>query len=130
MTKIVTRVSIMGLAYLLAYVFLARYFGSVYASYFPESISSSFVPSAIGAWVIGLPLAVIFTLVFLMHAVGGQRVWLWTIVALVPAILFEILFDILHLYIPIILGLIAWGLGSLAHKALIKLNPSFMAKIS
>ena len=123
------RIALVILSYVFAYLFVARPFGNLYTSFFPESISSSFVPSAIGAWIVGLPLAIIFLITFLIHASGKKQAWWWTIIPLLPAVLFELALDILHLYIPIALGLIAWGLGIMANKILHKLVPGFMAKI-
>ena len=130
MTLTGTRIALVILSYVLAYLFFARYFGNVYAVFFPESISSSFVPSGVGAWLVGVPLAVIFLLTLLVRASGKEKVWWWVLVSLLPTILFEIAFDILHLYVPVVLGAIAWGLGYLGNKALWRLVPGVMEKIS
>ena len=72
----------------------------------------------------------IFFIVFLLIGFGSNHKLWWIGIALIPAILFEVLIDPLHIYFPIVLGLIAWGLGYLANKALWKLVPGVMAKIS
>ncbi len=88
------------------------------------------IPIAATEWFAGLPLAMIFLIVFSLNFAGGRNKWWWIIIPLLPAILFEIFIDPLHIYIPIILGLIAWGLGTMANKTLRKLAPSYMAKIA
>ncbi len=50
-------------------------------------------------------------------------------IALISAFLFEVLIDPLHIYVPIILGDVAWGLGVLANKALWKIAPGLMTKL-
>lgn len=64
-----------------------------------------------------------------LTALGGRRKYWWIGISLIPAILFEVVLDPLHIYFPIILGVIAWGLGTMAHRVLTKLAPSFMAKV-
>lgn len=71
----------------------------------------------------------IFFISLLLTSIGARMKYWWIGVALIPAALFEILIDPLHIYIPVILGLIACGLGTMVNKALWKLAPRFMAKI-
>jgi len=77
-----------------------------------------------------MSVSYIFFIVFLLITFGRGRVHLWIGISLIPAILFEVLIDPLHIYFPIAIGLVAWGLGHLANKALRKLAPEFMARIS
>lgn len=123
------RLFLIVISYVFSYIFFARYFGNVYAYFFPEAISSSIVPSTIGAWMVGIPLSTIFLLTLLIHASGKKHAWAWIIIPLLPAILFQIAFDILHLYVPLLLGVFAWWLGTVANKALWKLAPGFMARL-
>ncbi len=69
-----------------------------------------------GGWVnlsplIGLPLAYIFSLTLLFTAFGGAKKYWWIGVALIPAVFFEVYFDLQHLYFPIAIGLVAWLVG-------------------
>ncbi|OHB20250.1 MAG: hypothetical protein A2854_04535 [Parcubacteria group bacterium RIFCSPHIGHO2_01_FULL_56_18] len=121
-------VSIM-LAYVLAY-FLAFYFGILYGYLSPGSLGGSFISTEAAEWIAGFPLASVFLIVFLLHLIGGRRVWWWIITPLIPIVVFEVVLDPLHIYVPIILGLIAWGLGIVANKTLRKFAPAFMARIS
>lgn len=59
----------------------------------------------------------------------GAHFW-WSGAALIPAFVFQVTIDPLNIYILIILALIAWLLGTVANKTLIKLAPAFMAKVS
>lgn len=83
---------------------------------------------------LGILVWIVFLYIFfatiLLTVLGGRYKYWWIGISLLPAILFEIAIDPLHIYFPIILGLIAWGLGTMAHKVLQKLYPSFISKIS
>src|SRR3989344_5455454 len=114
----------------LATIWTATYFGIFYKYLFPYISGGSFIGSQDACnWIIGYPLGLVFLLTFLMHVQGEKNVWWWIGVALIPAVLFEVLFDPLHLYVPIALGLLGWGLGYLANKTLWKLAPGMMAKL-
>src|SRR3989344_1433638 len=123
MNIITLRLIFIVLAYIVA-IFIGVFFGIAYNYLFPYASGGSFIgdPDTLD-WLIGYPLAVIFLLTFFIHAHKGKHPWRWNIIALVPAILFEVLLDPVHIYVPIILGLIAWGLGHLANKVLWKLAP-------
>lgn len=129
MNFIIVRFLLVVFSYAVA-ILTAAYFGQFYDYLTPESSGGSFIgtPDAWN-WLIGYPLGLIFLLTFLMHAQGRKHVWWWNVIALVPAIAFEILFDPLHIYFPIVLGVVAWWLGTMANKALWKLAPGFMAKL-
>ena len=130
MSTITMRLAIIFLSYVAA-MFLAMYFGALYDYLVPGSSGGSFIGTQDSwNWIIGYPLGLVFVLTFLSHSQGGKHVWWWNIIALAPAILFETMFDPLHIYFPIVVGLIAWGLGVITNKTLRKLAPSFMARIS
>jgi hypothetical protein len=42
---------------------------------------------------------------------------------LLPAVLFEVAFDLLHIYFPIAIGLIGWALGRGINFVIKKTNP-------
>ena len=126
---ILVRILLVVFSYM-AMIFVAPYFGLMYEYFFPNAVGGTWIgaPSA-WLWLIGYPLGLIFLLTFLMHFQGRRHVWWWNIIALAPAILFEVVLDPFHIYFPIILGVIAWRLGTLANKALWKRAPGVMAKI-
>ncbi|PIR83996.1 hypothetical protein COU18_01140 [Candidatus Kaiserbacteria bacterium CG10_big_fil_rev_8_21_14_0_10_51_14] len=116
-------------AYVLTY-FLAQYLGALYALLFPEAVSTSFGSAAMVEWTVGLPITLVFLVTFLIHTLNGKHVWWWNIIALLPVILFEVVLDPLHLYVPLVIGALAWWLGKMANKGLWKLAPAFMARMS
>lgn len=59
----------------------------------------------------GLPLAYIFFLTLLFTAFGGIKKYWWIGIALIPAVLFEVAFDLRHLYFLIAIGLVGWLVG-------------------
>jgi hypothetical protein len=61
-------------------------------------------------YLIGLPEAYLMAVVFLFVAFGKGNKKAWVTILLIPAVLINIL-DPLHIYIPIIIGLVGWGLG-------------------
>lgn len=129
MKVVIVKSSLIILSYLIA-VFTAVYFGLLYSYLFPYAIGGGFIGApGTWEWIIGFPLSVIFILTFLTHSYSGKHVWLWNVIGAVPAILFEVTIDPLHIYFPIILGLIAWGLGTLTHKVLRQTAPAFKSKI-
>lgn len=116
-------------AYLLAF-YLAGFFGAAYGIVFPKSLGGgSLISVAATEWIRGISLGLIFLVTFGLSLSNGRNIWWWIGIAAAPAIIFEILLDPLHIYVPIILGLIAWQLGAMTNKALWKLVPGFMGKI-
>ena len=122
------RSSAVVVAYVVSY-FVSPYFAQVYLVFSSSSLGGTFITPAAAEVIVGIPLGLTVLVVLLLTALGGKKQWWWIGIALIPAILFEVLIDLLHIYFPIILGLIACGLGMLAHKALQKLAPGFMTKI-
>src|SRR3989344_2306959 len=99
-------------SYILSYL-AAPYFAYVYAIFSSSTLGGTYITPAAAETIVGVPLGLIVLLVFLLTAIGGKNRWWWIGVAIAPAVLFELLLDPLHIYIPIILGVIAWGLGYL-----------------
>ena len=87
--------------------------GMMYTLFFPTSTGGGWVGGP-GAWelVIGFPLALIFLLCFLFTLLGSgtniKRKLTWL---LALPIIVELLIDPLHIYLPITLALIGYGLG-------------------
>ncbi len=59
----------------------------------------------------GLTWSYIFFLTLLFTAFGGAKKYWWIGFALIPAVLFEVVFDLQHLYFPIAIGLVGWLVG-------------------
>ena len=66
----------------------------------------------------GFPLSYIFFLTLLFTAFGGDKKYWWMGILLIPAVIFELYFDLSHIYFPIILGLTGWLIGFLFAKIL------------
>ncbi|OHB20247.1 MAG: hypothetical protein A2854_04520 [Parcubacteria group bacterium RIFCSPHIGHO2_01_FULL_56_18] len=126
---IIRLVAVVG-AYLLAYYF-AAIFGNIYSILLPNVVNGSgffFYSAFAEQWLAGLPLAALFFIALAQSVLGPRYLWWWIGLASIPTMLFQLAIDPLHIYFPIILGLIAWGLGTMANKMLQKFHPSFMAK--
>ena len=67
-------------------------------------------------YIIGLPLSFVLFLTFLFTAFGGTKKYWWIGILLIPAFVFELYFDLTHIYFPILLGLGGWVLGFLVSK--------------
>ncbi|MBI5729244.1 MAG: hypothetical protein HY983_03345 [Candidatus Magasanikbacteria bacterium] len=59
----------------------------------------------------GIILSFIFFLTLLFTAFGDQKKYWWIGILLIPAALFEVYFDLAHIYFPIALGLLGWLVG-------------------
>lgn len=92
--------------------FLGSVLGKVYAFFIPtRDFSVASIPSEITQNIIGWPLSYIFFLTLLFTAFGGAKKYWWIGIGLIPAVLFEVAFDLRHLYFPIAIGLVAWLVG-------------------
>jgi len=97
---------------LAASYFLGFLFGRLYMTLIPNVNEGFFsFPSQAAEYIIGWPLSCIFFLLFLFTAFGGTKKYWWIGVALIPAILFEVTFDLQHIYFPVAIGLVGWLLG-------------------
>jgi len=95
--------------------FTAEYFGNWYDKFSPLYSSSLFPIPKDGLIIIaGFPLSYIFFLIiiFKSYAWGDRNKWTGWLLA--PAFLFFAVGDLKHIYLPIILALIAFGLAKLA----------------
>ena len=116
--NLIKNIAILIVALVFSY-FVAVYFGNFYVYFFPQSSSGgSFfsTPKAVENFLLGFPLAYIFFLALLFTAFGGSKKYWWIGVLLIPAVIFEVYFDLSHIYFPIALGLIGWLLGFLIQK--------------
>src|SRR3989344_7030146 len=115
MNNIVKNILLLAVVLMLSY-FTAEYFGAAYDSMFGSG--GAWIGSE-GSWnlIIGFPLALIFFLTLFSYAwvFKSKRSTLWLIS---PVLLWEVVIDIRHIYLPIILGLIAFGLAWVIRKIL------------
>lgn len=109
--NVIKNIAILFAVLVLAY-FLSTYFGVLYENLI-GSLRGSFVDLRS---VFGLPLSYAFLLTLLFTAFGGSKKYWWIGILLIPAVIFEVYFDLSHIYFPIILGLGGWLLGFLARK--------------
>lgn len=106
-------------SYLLGY-FLGPIFAIPYSYLF--STSGTFISASSGLWIVGAPLAVVFLVVMFLYSYGGKKTATWTLVALLPIILFEVRFDYLHIYMPVLYGIAGWICGKIIHTLLFRAN--------
>ena len=104
--------------------FTANYFGAIYDKFVPQYEDSILgVPKTGIIFLTGLPFAYIFFTILLFKLFGFGNKNKWIIWLLVPALLFFGSGDIKHLYLPILLGLIALGLSTLLQKLFKRNSP-------
>ena len=116
--KILKNLLLVGITILGVYFFSAT-MGILYFKVFPKESAGSFIGSKM---LLGIPLAYIFSLTLLFTAFGDKRKQWWIGVLLVPAVLFELYFDLVHIYFQIVIGLVAFGLGKGIEFAITKLR--------
>lgn len=115
-------VFVLVLAYLLAYSF-GKYF---YGLNHQASFSSFIVPESIYYSIDGIFLSYIFFLTLLFTSFGGEgkEKWWWIGIGLVPVVAVELFLVPSLIYLPVILGLLGWGIGVGIHKLVGKLKVS------
>lgn len=119
MNNILKNLGLLVVILVLSY-FTAGYFGSWYDKFSPQHDSLFGASKSITNVVVGGPFSYIFFLIitFKLFASGNKNKWIgWLLVP--PALLFAS-GDLRHIYLPIALALIAFGLATLIRKVLQK----------
>lgn len=113
MNKVVKNILLLAVALVLASA-SANYFDVIYNDifYIPPGFSSFSVPSSVSNFINGFPLAYIFFIALIFTIFGDKNKYIWFAVLILPVALFEIYFERLHIYFPILIGLVGWGLGA------------------
>ena len=129
--KFLKNVILLAVVLVLSY-YTAGYFGYYYDKLAPGSLSGGWIGSdASWQYIIGFPFAyILFTILGFQTLASGDRNK-WTIWLLVPSLLFFGSGDIKHIYLPIILGLIALAVVKLVHVIISRLkrpNPPMVVK--
>lgn len=106
---------IKNLAILLIVLFISSYFSVTATNLYDKFLNSGSSFVNLDA-LVGFPLAYIFLLTLLFTAFGGTKKYWWVGILLIPAVVFEVYFDIAHIYFPILLALAGWLLGFLVRK--------------
>ena len=104
--KILKNILLIITALLFVY-FFAYEFGKFYLNFYPDA-GGSFLD---GTGIVGIPLAYIFFIILLFSAFGDVKKYWWIGILLLPAVLFEVYFDLIHIYFPIAIGIVGWLLG-------------------
>ena len=131
MKNFIKNIVLLAVVLVISY-FTAEYFGSWYDRFSPLYDSSIFALTENElVFLIGLPFAYTFFMVLLFQLFGFGNKNKWTIWLLVPVLLFFGSGDIQHIYLPIILGLIALAVTKLVHVIISRLkrpNPPMVVK--
>lgn len=107
------------LVFLLSYL-LSPFTGQVY-----DSVTGSSGGSYINlSPLVGLPISYIFFLLAIFVAFWGRHKYWWIGILIIPAVVFEVYFDFVHIYIPVIVGILGWiaGWGILKLKTIVLKN--------
>lgn len=123
-------VRILGIlvSYVLSYL-LSWYFGTLYFAVFPNLLGGGFFSDNAARSLVGLPLALIFLATLILTTIGRKHKYWWIGIALIPAILFEIAVDPIHIYFPIALGVVGWAAGLGVHKLLRLYTPGLLTRL-
>lgn len=102
------------LVLILSYLF-SVHFGNLY-----KTITHDY-----GTWIdlssiVGIHYGYVFFLLLIFTCLGGSKKYWWIGILIIPTLIFEIYFDwrFQYIYIPIIIGLIGWGIGFVASKVI------------
>jgi len=98
----------------------AGFWGALYSQLLnlPSGFSGFIVSDAVRNIINGIPSSYTFFLLLLFTAFGGEKKYRWILILLIPAMIFEITLDLSHIYFPVAVGLLGWGLGMLVSKFL------------
>ena len=114
---------ILLVAVLILSYFTANYFGTWYDKFSPQYGGSFFNFSKESAlFVAGIPVAYVFFTIFIFGLFGFKEKKNWIITLLIPPALLWLLGDKQHIYIPIILGLIAYGFSKILRIGYLKVR--------
>jgi|SRR3989344_5779107 len=75
------------------------------------SFASFIVPEYWYYFFDGIIFSYTFFLFLLFTAFGGKGKYWWMGIAILPALAFELYFDLPHIYFPIALGIVGWVIG-------------------
>ena len=118
MKHIGVNVSIIAVAIIFSVV-TATWLGAEYDSLFHIGLGGNWIGDA-SAWqlILGFPLALIFFISLLFVGFGKDTKHRWLMGALALPALFELVFDFSHIYFPVALGLVGYGIGWGVNKVL------------
>ena len=112
-------IGILILALILTFL-TAYFFGLIFHKVYPipPGFDSFIAPSSLSRFFDGFISAYAFFIFILFIIFGDVKKYWWIGIALLPAVLFEVVFDLRHIYFPIVIGLTGWLLaqGVLAVK--------------
>lgn len=117
MKNLIKNLGILFVVVVSAFIF-AGLFGKAYSLFFnlAGGFSGFIAPDFFGNFLDGISRSYIFFLTLLFTMFGGEKKY-WVIgVLLIPAVVFEVYFDLSHIYFPIMLGVIGWLLGLAIRK--------------
>ena len=119
--KILKNILLLAAVFIVTFI-LSSTVGKFYFYLFPAEKSGGILSLSDDAVYVlrGLSLSYIFFLAIFFIIFGDTKKYWWIGFALIPAVLFEVAFDLRHIYFPIIIGLIGWALGKGIEFAIIK----------
>ena len=113
-------IALLAVVLILSY-FTAHWFGAWYDKFSPLHDSSIFPMNTYQLQlIVGSLFGYLFFTILIFQLFGYGNRNKWTLWLLLPPFLFFGSGDIRHLYLPIILGLVALGLATLINKLLLK----------
>lgn len=114
MNNFIKNILLLAVALVLSYL-TAPYFGSIYNQMFPTELNSGWIGSSQSLeFIRGISLSLIPLLtIFTIFIFKKKSSVLWLIS---PLLLWEIIVDVRHIYIPVTLALIALGLATFLRK--------------
>lgn len=109
--KIGKNILLLVLVWLILSIIFTPIFGKIYQFFVPQYSSLFIVSQEFVDIITGIGLAYTFFLTLIFTAFGDKSKYWWIAILLIPVAVFEIYFDLAHLYFPIALGLAGWLLG-------------------
>lgn len=120
MKKVISILFVIIISIVLAH-YSSTYFGEIYSE-LPQVWSGGWIGSD-SSWnsLIGLPLALVFFITLLSYrfVLESKKS---VLILIAPVFIFEIIFDFSHIYLPVVLVIIAFVINSLCYKFVSKIR--------
>lgn len=109
--KLIMKKFLLVFGWIILTIVLTVPFGRLYQILIPQNGSLFVVSQEFVDLLTGIGLSWIFSLTLLFTTFGGAKKYWWIGFLLIPAVAFELYFDLAHIYFPVALALLGWGIG-------------------
>jgi len=118
MNKIIKNILLLLIVLVLTYFFSGYFYNQIYSLVYGSASSLFIIYAGIAKLLAVFVLSYIFFVLLVFAGFGDKKKYWWIGILVIPVVIFELYFDWAHIYIPIVVGIVGWGVGFLVSKAL------------